>query len=204
MPGTFDLDSIPWPKPGDDVFVADEDFHYDALIGWAGTAGGWGVIAEGYKRIADIAVEEIERSTIDLDFLVYPIAFNYRQCLELQLKQLWMDCKRLAGENPDVPLHHRIDVVWRECRPTLDDFEPQSKDDHDAVEAVIAGFAKIDPDSYAFRYPVDKKGRRALPRELQRLSPRNMRDVIAGVAVFLDGALTQVDEALHAQDSFGP
>jgi len=50
----------------------------------------WCVYADGFLRAAEILVENI-RTTYELNTVVFPVLFMYRQYIELSLKELHMD-----------------------------------------------------------------------------------------------------------------
>ena len=188
--------NIPWPKKGDILFTDAEDWQYNACLNKFGED--WYAYTEGYRRAADTLVEHItQRCRYDVDFLVYPIVFLYRQHLELRLKTLIIDGNRLYDNPPGFPKTHKIDILWKECRKILEKVWPKGpKEEIDAVEICIVEFSKIDPKSEAFRYPVDRDETPILPSELKRINVRHLADSMAKVANFLDGAHCGITEHL--------
>jgi len=49
----------------------------------------------GFRMIADLAVQHVLDTGNDQDYLVYPIVFSYRQYLELRIKGLLGDASQL-------------------------------------------------------------------------------------------------------------
>ncbi|HEX4798523.1 MAG TPA: hypothetical protein VFV04_04490, partial [Burkholderiales bacterium] len=73
----------------------------------------WYFYINGYKDAADLLVTHVSEG--DSRKLGYPIAFLYRQHLELALKSLIRECRRALGWHEDFPKTHRIDELWRLC-----------------------------------------------------------------------------------------
>jgi hypothetical protein len=99
-----------------------------------------------------------------IDVLVYPIAFNCRQGIELAIKHLILYLSKVysSGTKPD--LNHGLINNWKILRPLLEkhniDFprETLSSNQLDGVEALLTDFHTFDPASFVFRYPEDKSG----------------------------------------------
>src|SRR5665811_2493141 len=89
MPGT--------PSSGDQLFVSQEDWWNNACLNWC--HDGWTLYATGYREAADLLVRHIEQRGVDQDMLVYPVLFLYRQYLELEIKDLIRQGRRLQ----DIP-----------------------------------------------------------------------------------------------------
>jgi len=158
--------------------------------------GAWGYIA-GYKIAADKLVSDIESNRQDQDKLVYPIVFLYRQYLELAVKGLIQDGRRLLDIDDWTPItHHRIDRLWPICSGLLAQISPgDSVEEVAQIGRLIDEFCRIDPTSMAFRYPSDKEGKPSLVG-LGVINLRNIRDVISKISVILDGASYQLDHYL--------
>jgi hypothetical protein len=62
--------------PGD--FNASLNFMPDQLSGYA----------EGYKLAADRLMQQLVNDPVELDYLIYPLMFLYRQHLELRFKEI--------------------------------------------------------------------------------------------------------------------
>ncbi|WFE75208.1 hypothetical protein [Roseinatronobacter sp. S2] len=69
----------------------------------------------------------------------------------------------------------------------LDHFGTDDPDEDDpVVEAIILEFAKIDPGSYSYRYPVDRNGD-AVPVAYSDLHLLTLADVMQGAAGYFKG-----------------
>src|SRR2546426_11026884 len=147
---------FPWPRNGDRLFVDSQDWYNNAVLN--GQRDNLSLYAVGYKRAGEILAEMVVKSRRDHDSLVFPIVFVYRQYLELRLKQLIRDSRRLLGDSSGFPATHKIAELWKLCRPLLDQTGLKTDEQVlEVIEELIAEFAEVDEDSYAFRYPTDKR-----------------------------------------------
>jgi len=185
---------IPWPRKGDQLFKADVDWWHNACLNYLPDQ--WGVYADGYKRAADLLVELVGNMKRDQDILVFPIAFVYRQYIELRLKELVKNGNLLLGIGEKAPQHHKIDQLWRHARSIMEHAWPDGPvQDLDAVEACIRQFSERDPSSTAFRYPTDKAGNPSLDG-LKHVNLRNLSEVMERLASLLDGASMAISHYL--------
>jgi len=184
-----------WPKAGDAPFVEAEDQLDNANIadGFARLV----LMTEGYKKAADLMVEEAERDTVERSWLVFPILFNYRHFLELSLKY------QLATYGPTVDVEpnwncHKLEVLWAEFLEMLERYGTEDPDEVDpVVGGIILEFAKIDPGSYSYRYPVDKKGNPVpvAQKDLHLPTLADVMNVVAGYFTGCDGYLGALKDA---------
>jgi hypothetical protein len=141
------------------------DPYLNACINW--TLDSSGLYCEGYFDGASRLVSELKQNNMGIDSLVYPIAFLYRQYLELKLKYMIRDSRLLLGEQGSFPTHHNISALWctvngnilkiiKDVDPSLSNHIPKSE--LKAVKGLIDDFSEYDPDSMAFRYPTGKGG----------------------------------------------
>ena len=105
------------------LFMSSADWWHNACLNFMGID--INAYAVGYKRAADFLVERVSQERRHQDTLVYPIAFLYRQYLELRLKELIHNGNMLL----DIPLmeknlHHGIDKLWEQCRDILEKIHP--------------------------------------------------------------------------------
>jgi hypothetical protein len=174
-----------WPTEGDVAFVKSiqpvdnaiiEEDEFARLV----------FMLEGYKRIADLAVVHSAVHKSDRDFLIYPIIFNYRHFLELSLKY------QLATHGPTVGevsnwKSHNLEKLWDFFQNMLDCYGALHPDEaRPVVKQVILEFAKIDPKSDTYRYPVDQNGH-PLPISFADVDLENLSDVMNAVAGYFNG-----------------
>ena len=121
----------------------------------------------------------------DHDRLVYPIIFNYRQYIELALKGVIRDARKLLDERGGAPTGHVLTDLWSTARPLLWRIAP-NKADLDTAGESIKRFAAVDPTSEGFRYPVTAAGTPALPEALKNVDLVRVRQVVERLDGFLD------------------
>lgn len=111
--------------------------------------------------LVDISVEHTET----LDVHVYAICFLYRHSVELLLKDLIWKVSYAAQGQKCFPQHHRLPELWRDLCKLINDLagsnRPLTRKQESAVSELLNEVNKHDPESDAFRYPYDKKMRRA-------------------------------------------
>ena len=176
----------------------DPDWYLNACLHVSG--GNWDIYAMGYKRAGDILVQYVADNNWDHDFLVYPIAFLYRQYLELRLKELIFVSSRLLDQDARILKTHNLVSLWRQARPNIEAVWPDSetKGQLNAVEDRLKELCDIDSGSYAFRYPEDGKGTTTLTG-MVHINLKQLRDVIQGISHILDGSSIGMGEYLNAK-----
>jgi len=150
-----------------------EDSNHNACIT---TIVEIGYLGSKYLRSADSLVDAAKIDSSLLDVHVYAICFLYRQGLELVLKDLlWKSEYVLTGKKRfamdkkewgDLG-NHRLGPLWRSLYKNsvelLGDEFPLDAEVVLQVETLFKQFEEHDPDSYAFRYTLSKRGGQTLP-----------------------------------------
>jgi len=174
-----------WPKKGDAPFTEAADPSQNAVIADDGF-GRLVLMTDGYKMTADLAVTHTIANPADRDLLVFAIVFNYRQFLELSLKYQLATHGGAVGMEPNWKTHD-LAVLWSSFSEMLELYGTPDPDEADPiVRSVVLEFAKIDPGSYSYRYPVDTKGN-PIPIEYNALCLSNLADVMKAVAGYFNG-----------------
>ena len=146
-----------WPRHGDKPFVVADNPFDNANIASDGFTR-LVLMMEGYKKGGDLMVEAATGDRALRDFLVFPIIFNYRQFLELSLKYQLATYGPTVGMKPNWESHF-LDKLWGEFLDMLERYGSKDPDEADPVVGeIILEFAKIDPASYSYRYPLDRRG----------------------------------------------
>lgn len=162
------------------LFGPDRDWQINACLNYTNDA--MPLYIQGYKRAADVLTNSVMESNSDLDCLIYPIVFLYRQNLELRLKDTIRCLRYVLDDNHKFPHHHKIKLLWLEVDKLMKRIVAEVDKtvceyildiDRDTVESIITEFSNIDPQSIAFRYPGDKTGRNNLP-ELTHINVRRL------------------------------
>ena len=174
------------------LFSGGKDWKANACINWS--LDSLGLYIEGYRKAADKLVQDVVKTGSNQDILVFPISFLYRQYIELQLKHIIRESRIFLGEGTSFPKHHKINDLWstadvlmakiiKDHDQTIKDYI--TKEDVRNVKTIITGFVKVDPDSFSFRYPKDKKGNRNL-EGLEYINLRQLHDQMALLKEKLD------------------
>jgi hypothetical protein len=189
-------EKTPSPRRENMLFKSGSDWWHNACLNFNGID--INAYAIGYKQAADFLVERVSQDRSNQDTLVYPIAFLYRQYLELRLKQLILiGSKLLDTPAKEENRHHGIDKLWKQCRKILEKVHPdENTNDFDDIEMYIVEFDRVDPSSTAFRYPADKEGNPSL-EGLKHINLRNLSEAMDKIAVLLDGAALEIDVLLQ-------
>ena len=190
------------PSSQDKLFTSAENWWNNACLNFF--PKGWTIYGIGYKDAADILVEHIAKTKRQQDTLIYPIIFLYRQYLELALKDLILEARKLLDYADPLPKTHRIDDLWRLCDDLLEQISPgDSLEPRENIGRLIEEFAQVDPLSQSFRYPEGKDGKPTLPG-LTHINLRNVREVIGKISVLLDGADAMISEYLSHKSEMRP
>lgn len=186
-----------WPQPGDDPFeLSDEDQQYAVIADHDFSR--FVLMMDGYRQSADALVEQAIENCGDADILVYPIIFLYRHALELNLKYIINFYGPQVGVRP-IWNTHEFERLWPAFLEVLEGFGTDDPDRADqVVGGVIAKFGNVDPRSFSYRYPRDRKGK-PIPLAQGRLDLHRLKDVMDGVFGYFDGT----DGYLAAGSSVG-
>lgn len=186
-----------WPRQGDKPFVvADDPFDNANIADRSFTR--LVLMTDGYKKAADLMVEATTNDRYARDTLVFPIIFNYRQFLELSLKYQLATYGRGAGIGPNWKTHD-LSTLWSGFLDMLDRYGTEDPDDVDPVVGeIVLEFAKIDPSSYSYRYPVDTKGN-PIPVSYSDLHLPTLADVMNAVAGYFSGCDGYLDSLSAAE-----
>ena len=151
------------PSAEDRLFVSDtENRQFNACLDEYGDDHAY---RTGFEDAAKILARVALFSTNQIDALVYPIVYNYRHHLELQLKHLVRLGAEFTNGNLDGPAqdalgNHNLIKLWKLFEPSFRQMF-DSNDDVDAicdgVETQIREIHDIDPNSTAFRYHRQRK-----------------------------------------------
>ena len=160
--------------------------------------GAWYSFADFYKAAADELADATQKSRWHRNALGLPLLFLYRHYVELHLKSLLTDAGEFLDDPQSIPPQHYLSELWGRVRALILRVGPNGEDTwFTRGDAIIAEFDRLDPNSFAFRYPVNKKGAPSLSEPLS-VDPQNVKSVIAELNVLLDGASQQI--AVYASD----
>jgi hypothetical protein len=141
------------------------------VISWTGDPkNDFGVFATGYISAAEHLAKRLLEVPRFSDYEAYPVIFLYRHALELSLKHVIYRCaelgalKEIDSIRNELYNNHKLAELVEAAATSLSILFPG-----DAMLATLiprcrdtcCEFSQIDPDSFSFRYPMDKKGRYA-------------------------------------------
>jgi hypothetical protein len=188
------------------------------VLNWHGTPEHeFRFIAEGFHLVGQDAVAALRQNPyfglegIPIeDFRAYPVIFLYRHALELYMKAViltaspMLTIKGLTGVVREKLLsNHSIDALRQDLERVFEAYgwEWDLGTPHfrslDDFRKTIAELHEADPGSYAFRYPVDTKGRASLNPNF-RFNLFDFCDVLDSLFPALQGAAICAYEELEA------
>lgn len=193
----FDL---PWPQENVEIFKTGGNYYEFAHIGWDKSLSmQFHGYIEGYKNAADILIEHAisTKNIKTLDTFIFPICFLYRQTIELQMKDIYLnysgDTKK---EKKDVlkKKGHSLIGIWNKLKPVItEDASDSEIEELKIVEEYIKQFHEFDLKSDMFRYPINNDLELFFKHE-NRLNLPNLKDRMNELYNFFSG----VDAKLSA------
>lgn len=183
---------LPSEFAGQKLFVRGDDWQNNAMLGWAPYP--MDIYAAGYKDAADAILYALSERRTSLDSVIYPLVFLYRQGLELQIKLILPLARQLANSPSKEDHSHSLMPMWAELRTLLNELTPYACDQEvPAMEQFLHQLAEIDPQSFSFRYPKDKKGQLSLP-DLHHINVRHLSEVMDSMFMLLSGIHSELGE----------
>jgi len=195
--------NFPWPKQGDQLIAETGSRHYDA---WISGHSDLFAHVEGYKRAADLVWAQIEENPrlAGIDYLVYPMVFLYRHYVELSIKDIISLGNYLEHEPATFPAKHGLKELWKVARDLIERIGPGcTTETLDAMTELISQLDAIDPESFAFRYPMTKKWTPSLSG-LGNLNLELLHEGMEKMASFFEGAHSMFTEYKSHLDSIHP
>jgi len=179
-------DDSMWPSRYETPFVETHPFQG----AWAATRTDERLyrMIRGFREAGDLLAAEGASDPNRARNLLYPVIFNYRQSLELQLKHLLMAYGPLVGETPDFK-SHGLSELWAKCKRVILHLEggrePSDPSAFQAVDSYLAEFDAVDPGSYSFRFAHNTNGG-AIKLTISAIDLANLRKVMASLQNFLE------------------
>lgn len=168
---------------------AEGESAYTAKIGWqlgfSQEMYNFGYI-ESFKTAADELVEQPMP-----DLYVYPIMFSYRQFIELSLKNIC--CKYLSQDEYIKFIKkssHNLVSIWKEAKKLLSQYEKFDERHLNFIGKLVLDINSLDPASFNFRYPQDKK----MNNSLEKFYDINGSGQIKSLVINLYAVKKNVDE----------
>jgi hypothetical protein len=127
----------------------------------------FGVFAKGYTRAASNLAEQILEKPHFPDYEAYPVVFLYRHAFELYLKGFYYRAALITFFKNNQPLDNN-GIYDHKLTPLANIFQKICKALFPSDQALLqlankvqvfaTEFEQIDHNSFAYRYPIDKKG----------------------------------------------
>lgn len=139
--------------------LVNNDFSY---FGWEGTGSySFFHLATAYKEAAELIYDKMKNGNNgDKDSLIYPLCFNYRHCMELLLKFLYIRHSKIDkdGLKDFLNTNHDLNNIWQQVEPILSAGEKRvgTKVNIGAIERYVKEMHKFDEKSMRMRYPISK------------------------------------------------
>ena len=168
-----------------DLFAAGND-HTNACLNSTPFVD-YGYI-EGYRLGADLLVDHVGSLNRNHDLLVFPVVFLLRHHLELQLKSIVRDGRRLFDIDAENATGHSLRKLWRIARALMvkvDDSYPSTEPEYAKIQDLVEQFSEVDNQSTSFRYPRDLDGKPSLPG-LEHINLTQLRDTTNATTKILD------------------
>lgn len=135
----------------DELFPSKRSLHY-VQTEWSSD---WSDFAGGFAYAAEHITEHQEDFGTSIDQTGLAVFFLQRHRVELMLKAL-LDAAGMETEKI-VALGHSLTRLWTACGARLGPSREWAEFEADFAE-LVAALAKVDQLSFAFRYPMGKKG----------------------------------------------
>lgn len=178
------MDNFKLPELGDKLFIEGKDWFNNACLNYL--KDNWNLYIMGYKLAGDKLVEYVVEKNVDQDFLIFPIVFLYRHYIELQLKIIIKEGNELLDIKEDFENTHNLNKLWAKASNIMKRAWPKEENNvFVAAKDYISQLNDIDPISFSFRYPVDKKRNKTL-KGLEKINIRNFSEVINKLVNFLE------------------
>jgi hypothetical protein len=161
--------------------------------------------ASGYRRAADVLVEQFLDDSRSMDTVVFPIVYLYRHYLELRLKELAFGGHALLNHPVDFEDQHSLVQLWSPCRGILREIWPHEPvATWNGVEKLLKEFNQKYPNGTYFRFLVTTKKKRRQPSlpKLNRVEIRHLHELMQCLASFLEGHVHGIDSCCREKYAF--
>lgn len=189
----------PWPSTRRSLRGEGSDWRQTASLGW--NRGGWYPRIRGFRIAAELLAAHVSEHRREQDGLIFPFLYNWRQHIELALKQLIVETEQLLDLQRDLPKGHNLRSLWARWRSGLVQGGHGSVGELDNVEALISELHALDPYGDAFRYPLSLDGLPTL-KAVDRLSFDRISEAVVPVANFLEAAAMAISVELETKQDF--
>ena len=199
-----------WPKKNDNPFFVKEPNSFSstwACLNWFESLGvDDSYLADAFKESADKIISELSNAKTRQhgEKFFLPIAFLYRHCAELLLKQIirrGINLDFIKKETVQSSLgKHNLHELWNHAKTIIVHYWPdESAEDLQAFEAILLKFHNMDKTGQELRYSKDTKGKSTFKSLPNSVDLEHFKDTFDAVYNFLDSCLMGLNEAWESQ-----
>lgn len=187
------------PDCNDKLFIdLNQDYRHNAIVSTG--MDKFFLFSESYKMAAETLFEQLDGSAHYANYLVYPLIFLNRQFLELRLKELIIGLNYIITGERKFPNGHDLKNLWNDFNTLVLRIGNENIPERKVLqntESLILEFNSIDPQSFSFRYPVDKTNERNSSLKITTIDLLNFKGSMKKLYNFFD---TQSDMIFHLID----
>lgn len=184
-------EEVRYPEKGDKFFI--EEGNNDEIAWLNKSFQEFGNYADGYQTSALSLIDQALADKSVRDYHIYPAIFLIRHYLELRLKELIQGLNFCVNQTRDFPAHHQLQNLYGEFRSAYKSIgEDADSENFQIIHELINEISKVDPNSMAFRYPVNKVGEKT--QVLEYVNLNNLRETFARVCFVFDGVAMLIDQ----------
>lgn len=173
------------PNQNDKLFIKEKNQKFGAWL--KNPSNKFFLYSEGYKKAGEQIFELCIENSYYTNTLVYPLVFNYRQFVELRLKELIIMGYKYHGISKDFADVHSLSILWSTYRKEI--VEPLKETEQailNNVERIISQFNNEDPQSMNFRYPVSRAPKRIESIKRETIDLDNFKKVMDKLIYFFN------------------
>ncbi len=184
------------------VFNENEDLNYETFKISMGSP--WSAYSNGYLEAVKQLIESVKKGDFASNTFGYPIFYLFNHYLELIMKEIIINGRRLIDNNNSFSTGHDLIRLWSECKDILlkmkfgDKYSDRSEYNNDlnTIGHFIKEISK-DHTAQSFRYPVDKNGNAMLSDgSVQVFNIQNLSLVVDWISLMLDCIRDEIHEDL--------
>ncbi|MEO1005514.1 MAG: hypothetical protein AAFW67_06605 [Cyanobacteria bacterium J06638_38] len=180
------------------LFGGGDEWTANACVNVGGEQYQWYIYTEGYDLAVNVLVEHAVANRCVIDALIYPIVFTARHSIELRLKHIHRVCCTFLNQEYKLPSHHNISKLWTIVKPLVMKVLPnEDYSDFAYIDDIVFAVNLADNASFAFRYPMDKKGGKSLEPNARHVNICEFHERYSKAAEALEGIYLSVAYSLE-------
>ena len=169
-----------------------DDGNQDEIAWLHKSLQNFGGYADGFQTGA---LSLLDSSLINKDLrddIIYPAIFLIRQYIELRLKELIQYLNYIKERSYDFKSGHDIEILWDNFKEKYSSIiESLEEERTQIVSDLINEIVSVDPNSEAFRYPIDKHGNKT--QKLEYVNLAQLKETFVRLCFYFDGLADQLN-----------